>query len=184
MYPKFLNPVYAEIFQLAQREIEIPKCVVQFQKWKGASLKESFGGMPVVSVEDKPMFAEEAIMQHLINEGWQTRWILTINRRHKEPIYISEWKDDLYLNQKHETIADANVVEMMKQIAKLDNNSYEGCWDVLAWKENRILFVEAKRNNKDLASVTKNKWLTAALASGLTADNFLLVQWDFNPRCA
>ena len=184
MYPKFLNPAYDEVFQLSEKDMEIPKCVVQFQKWKGAPLKESFGGMPVVSVEDKPMFAELAVMHHLNNEGWQTRWILTYNRRNKEPLYISAWKDDLYLNQKHEAIDDANIAEMMKRIAKLNNNSYEGCWDVLAWKQGRVLFAEAKRNNKDLESVAKNKWLAAALASGLTPDNFLLVQWDFNPRCA
>lgn len=183
MYPKFLNPAYDEVFQLSERQIVIPKGVVQFQKWKGAPLKESFGGMPVVSVEDRPMFAEVAIMQHLIHYGWETRWILTTNRRNKEPLYFSEWKDELYVNQNHAPIADEKVSEMMKGIAKLNGNSYQGCWDVLAWKGNRILFAEAKRNNKDLTSIAKNNWLAAALASGLTPDNFLLVQWDFNPRC-
>ncbi|MCX6200295.1 MAG: hypothetical protein NTY88_13935 [Bacteroidetes bacterium] len=184
MYPTFLNPAYAEIFQLSESEIEIPKCVVQFQKWKGIPLKESFGGKVIVSVDDKPMFAELALLKQLIDDGWQARWLLNYNRRNKPPVLIAEWKDEKYENQKHEPIAELKINALLNGIAKLNSHSYEGCWDVLAWKNGEILFAQAKRNNKDLLSETKTKWLAAALDFGLQPDNFLVMQWDYNPRCA
>jgi len=41
-----------------------------------------------------------------------------------------------------------------------------------------MLFLELKRQKKDNIQNTQVEWLSAALASGLTADNFALVEWD------
>ena len=183
MYPHFLNPAYSEVFNLESKAIEVPKCIIQFQKWNGTPVKETFGGKPIVSVDGKPMFAEMAIMTLFINDGWQARWVETYGRRNKEAICLTEWKDDKYANQKHEPINDEKTLETITGIAKLNNNSYSGCWDVLAWKNGMVIFAEAKRNNKDSIRANQNNWLAAALSFGLRPENFLLVQWDFNPRC-
>ncbi len=183
MYPKLLDPAHTEVFKLGNRTVEIPKCIIQFQKWNGIPVKETFGGKPIVSVDGKPMFAEMAIMTLFKNDGWQARWVETYGRRNIEPICMAEWKDDKYANQKHELINEEKVLETITGIAKLNNNSYSGCWDVLAWKNGAVIFAEAKRNNKDSIRATQNKWLEAGLSFGLQPENFLLVQWDFNPRC-
>lgn len=184
MYPTFLNPAYSEIFQLSESEIEIPKCVVQFQKWKGIPLKESSGGKVIVSVDDKPMFAELALLKQLIDDGWQARWLLNYNRKNKPPVLIEEWKDEKFENQKHEPIAEQKISDLLNGIATLNNNSFLGCWNVIAWKGDSVLFADSKRNNKDLFDSSKQKWLAAAMAYGLSPENFLVMQWDYNPRCA
>lgn len=183
MYPKFLNPAYTELFQLKDRTIEIPKCIIQFQKWKGLSFKHTFGNKPLVSVDDRPMFAEIAIVKHFVDSGWQARWIETYGRHNKEPICLAQWKDDSYANQTNEPIQNEKLLKMMHDISKCNNHSYAGCWDVLAWQGEEIVFAESKRNNKDSIRPNQNNWLAAGLSLGLTPDNFLLVQWDFNPRC-
>ena len=55
---------------------------------------------------------------------------------------------------------------------------FGGCWDVVVWKGDTMLFLELKRQKKDNIQNTQVEWLSAALASGLTADNFALVEWD------
>ena len=66
----------------------------------------------------------------------------------------------------------------MSKVAEQNKNSYSGCWDVLGWKDDRIIFAESKRSKKDSIRSTQISWLTAGLKHGLKKDNFLIVQWD------
>ena len=183
MYPNILNPAHSEIFQLENRTMEVPKCILKFQKWNGTPVKETFGGKPILTVDGEPMFAEMALASTFINDGWQARWLETTGRKYKEPMCIAQWEDNKYENQKHAPIEDENVARMLNAIVKRNNNSYAGCWDVIAWKDGQIIFAEAKRNSKDIIRQAQINWLSAALSLGLTPDNFLVVQWEFNPRC-
>jgi len=54
---------------------------------------------------------------------------------------------------------------------------FGGCWDVVVWRGDATLFLELKRQKKDAIQNTQVEWLSAALESGLTADNFALVEW-------
>jgi hypothetical protein len=182
MFPSQLNPAHSEVFQLEGREVEIPKCIIQFQKWEGASFKETFGGKPLVAIAGKPMFAELAILTHFLNSGWQGRWTETYGRGNKEPIYLSAWKDNTYSNQTNDPITDLRILEMIAAIHKAICNSYIGCWDVLCWKGGKLIMAEAIRNNRDVVGKAQKKWLAAALSIGLRPENFLIVQWDFHPR--
>ena len=184
MYPYFLNPDYTEEFRLQKGLIEIPRCRVQFQPWLGEPVKNTFGGKPIVMTEGEPMFAEMAVLNHFVKFGWQARWLQMTGRLGKEPFFIGEWTDDSYANQKDEPIEDKGVMDMLVRIADLNNRTYAGCWDILSWKDGNVVFTRVKRNNKDVITPAQIKWLAAGLAFSLTPDNFLLVQWDFNPRCA
>ena len=179
MYPKFLTPSEFEIFTINKIDYEVPKCIVKFEKWTGNDIKETFGGKPIVSINEKPMFAELAIMQHFILEGWEGRWIETYGKSKNSPICLSEWKDDKYKNQVHNPILNINVLNLLNKIAIENNNSYSGCWDVISWKNENIIFAESKRTKKDSIRITQNNWLKAGLKSGLSLSNFLIVQWDF-----
>lgn len=180
MHPPNLIPSDVEIFKINDQAIEIPKCNLTFDRWKGDAIKETFGGKPIVSLNGKPMFAELAIMNHFISDGWDARWIETYGK-HTTPICLTDWSDDKYKNQVHNPILSETVNNLLEMIAKNNANSYSGCWDVIGWKDNRILFAESKRNRRDKIRQTQNNWLTAALKSGMTIKDFLIVQWDFNP---
>ena len=178
MYPKNLRPSAIELFDIKGQTIEIPKCVLTFEKWTGQPIQETFGGKPIVSFNNKPMFAELAIMTHFISDGWDARWVETYGRTNKEPICLTEWKDDKYKNQTHKPILDTTIKKLLADIAKNNSNSYSGCWDVFGWKDERILFAESKRNKKDKIRQTQNNWLAAGLKYGLSTQDFLIVQWD------
>jgi hypothetical protein len=69
--------------------------------------------------------------------------------------------------------------DLLARIVKGDDNSYSGCWDVLAWKGERTLFIEAKHVNKDHIRFTQLKWRWAGLRAGLTPESFVVAQWEF-----
>jgi len=177
MYPAIFTPSDAEPFILGGETVLIPKCVVHFDKWTGAPIQETFGGKPLVCFDDKPMFAELAIMNHFVREGWEARWVETYGKA--IPIYLAEWKDDKYRNQIHSPFPEKDIDALLADIAEQNANSYAGCWDVVAYKEGKVLLAESKRTRKDRIRMTQVNWLAAALRCGLQPENFLVVQWDF-----
>jgi hypothetical protein len=180
MYPKLLKPTEFENFIINEQVIQIPKCIVEFEKWDGEPLSDTFGGKPVVKVNNKPMFAELAILECFVHENWNSRWIETYGKSKKTPIHLSQWKNGKYKEQEHDPIKEIKIIEMLNEIAKENGDlCFSGCWDVLAWKNANYIFAEAKRSKKDSIRNTQNKWLESALKHGLKIENFLIVQWDF-----
>jgi hypothetical protein len=178
-YPEHLTPHHTEIFSYEDGDVIVPKCVITFDKWLGEPVTETFGGKAIVDLHNKPMFAELAIMFHFIFDGWDSRWVETYARGNKEPICLSEWKDDKYKNQVNVPFANDDLMQMIREIAKGNANSFNGCWDVLSYKDGNVLFSESKRRKHDRLRQTQNNWLKAALAYGLKPENFLVVEWDF-----
>lgn len=176
MYPEFLQPTDIEPFSIESKIVNIPKCIVKFSKWKGTPVKETFGGKAIIEVDSKPMFAELAVMNYFLKNGWETRWVETYGK--KKPIYLAEWKDDKYRNQIHVPFQIIQIENMLEKIAIKNANSYSGCWDIVSAKNGMILFAELKRTNKDKIRLTQSNWLSAGLKCGLNSDNFLVVQWE------
>lgn len=67
--------------------------------------------------------------------------------------------------------------ERLHAIAIANGNTYAGCWDVIAWKGDRLVFAEAKRQKKDRMQRTQLRWLETALQCGCTVEDFLVVEW-------
>jgi hypothetical protein len=177
---EFLKPyrIADELFTLLSGEqILIPKYSPTFKRWLGEPLKETFGGKMLLEVEGKPMFAELAIMHLFLKADWQARWVETYAKNKMAPIFLSEWKDDKYKNQSPYAITDKKVLECLSNIAAINNNNYGGCWDVVAWKDDSIIFAESKRQKQDRIKETQINWLTAALAYGLKPENFAMIEW-------
>ena len=179
MHPKNLFPNNSETIILKDQSITIPKCNTLFKKWNGTPVKESFGGKPIVCIDNKPMFAEIAILHLFIADGWDARWVETYGRAKKAPKFIAEWKDDKYKNQVDRPFSNNRILTMLDEIMQHNSNSYSGCWDVLGWKDEMLLFAEAKRSKKDKMRSTQSNWLEAALDYGLKPENFLIVEWEF-----
>jgi hypothetical protein len=157
----------------------IPQRDLLFRAWSGNPLAHTFGGKAVIDFESRPMFAELAIAETLKKEGYSTRWAETYGRGNKFPLFLTEWLDQPYGEQKDVPITERWILDILSGIASLNNGSYAGCWDVLAWKGDKLLFVESKRNKRDSVRDSQVAWLEAGLKYGLTPENFLVVQWDF-----
>ncbi|HRH66497.1 MAG TPA: hypothetical protein PLU53_09390 [Bacteroidia bacterium] len=176
MYPPNFQPTDIEFFSSSDLTFEIPKCIVKFECWSGLPINETFGGKPLVCVDNHPIFAELAIRKYFEIDGWDARWVETYGK--VKPIYMSEWKDDKYKNQIHHPFSNNRIDNILANIAKENSNSYSGCWDIVAFKDDRIIFAEAKRANKDRIRATQTKWLAAGIRCGLKTEDFLVVQWD------
>ena len=180
MFPKLIEPNGYESFLISGKIVKVPKCVIQFKKWGGIELKENFGGKPIIELNQKPMFAELAIMNLIIQSGWQAIWVETYARLKKEPFFMSAWDfNKSYKNQNHTVIHKKQISDILAEISKLNNGSYSGCWDVLGWNGKQIIFAESKRKKKDSIRQTQINWLKAGLKYGLKPENFIVVQWDF-----
>lgn len=177
-YPKILIPDSIEIFKIEEEKYQIPKSNVSFANWIGKPINNTFGGKSLLNVDNKPSFAELAIVSLFEKEGWKARWICTYGRNKQNPLFLKEWKDDNLKNQENFPIKEAWVMDLLNRIALLNSNSFSGCWDIVAWKNNKIVFAESKRQTKDTIRQTQVDWLEAGLKSGLTKENFLVVQWN------
>jgi hypothetical protein len=51
------------------------------------------------------------------------------------------------------------------------------CFDVFAWRDDQILFCEAKRKGKDRFTVAQVRFIEGALASGILPESLLVVEW-------
>lgn len=150
---------------------------ISFKQWSGVPIGNTFGGKPLLDVDGKPMFAELAIQRQAKQDGWQACWVETYAMKNKQPYYFNEWLDGPITAQLPISIDQAQV-DLLARIAECNGGSFYGCWDVLAWKDSRSVFMESKRTKKDAIRSTQLKWLEAGLAAGLSLDQFLIVQWD------
>lgn len=178
MSAEFLNPSSLETFHLQDGSVEIPKAIISFKKWQGVK-PNSFGGKPFIDFEGVPVFAELAIAKTFQKLGYTAYWVETYARGNKLPMFLLDWQDKPYKEQTNSDINEPWVLEKLASIADQNSHSYAGCWDILAWKDDKLLFIESKRNKKDSVRSSQNNWLQAALQTGLKPENFLIVQWDF-----
>jgi hypothetical protein len=179
-YPKSLISNSIEIFEIEEEKYQIPKSNVSFEKWTGKAIQNTFGGKTLINVDSKSTFAELAIVDLFAKEGWEARWVCTYGRGKQNPLFLKEWKDDKLINQENCPINEIWVMDLLNKVALLNDNSFSGCWDVVAWKDDKIIFAESKRQKKDSIRQTQINWLEAGLKNGLTEENFLVIEWNIN----
>ena len=174
-YPAMFGPTE----KLAVK-VRLPMVSLTLPLWKGAPLRHGFGGKPLVDQDGTGVFAELAIRSMVdAVDGWDAVWVCTYGAKAMGPRYLKSWSDHP-LGDQEETPLDAKREALLDKIAKQNHNSYSGCWDVLAWKGDRTLFIEAKHAKKDHIRATQLQWRWAALRSGLKSDDFVVAQWEFD----
>lgn len=167
---EFLQPlkVDSELFSLAfDEQVSIQKYFLAFREWKGAPIPNTYNGKAVIDWNSEPVFAELAVLRLFQSHGWDGVWVDSYRRKYR--IGLPEVAEPIELPQKQQELMDS---------IKAKTGRSGGCWDVLVWKGDTTLFIELKRQKKDNIQSTQVEWLAAALESGLTADNFALVEWD------
>lgn len=154
----------------------------KFRRWTEAPIAHTFGNKPLVNVHGAGMFVELALVQYFLEQGWDARWVVTYGRSRMNPLFLTEWLDTDCCKQIHRPVASSYVCDVLQSVAKVNGNKMGGCWDVIAWKGDCLLFVEVKREKHDRIRSTQIRWLNSALECGLTCDQFMLLEWDFYPE--
>jgi hypothetical protein len=162
-YPQELVPTgYEEIRLLTGQVVSIPKAKPVFEP--GEPLKDTYGGKPVIDLNGEPVFAELAILRLLQAERWQGVWIDTFRKK--------KW---IAIKQCMELPSDKN--EFLERIYQ-SAGSRSGCFDVYCWRDDQVLFIEAKQKGRDRIRDSQRRWLAAALKSKLRIESFLIVEWS------
>lgn len=180
-YPSLLRPNATEALTSNGRVISVPKVELRFRRWEGTPLTNTFGNKPLIDFGGQPVFAELCIYELMRLSGWQARWVETYAAGAMKPNHFTQWVDagPGLAGQQHEPITDPTMLSLLHRIAQANGNTYAGCWDVVAWQGETILFAELKSSKKDRIRPTQPRWLKAGLQEGLQPANFLLVEWDF-----
>jgi hypothetical protein len=135
----FSHRVDNEIFLLSSgKRILVQKYFFMFNRWSGAAIPNDYNGKAVVDWNGEPVFAELAVVRLLKAHGWNAVW--TDSYRNKYRIGLPDVAEPVDIPSEPKVLIDDIR-------AKTGRNG--GCWDVVAWTSNKILFVELKRIKKD-----------------------------------
>jgi len=157
-----------ETFYLPSGErVLIPKTAVILNAWNGRALVDTYGGKAVLDHGGEPFFAELVILKTLCRDGWSGVWVDNYRKKFRAGMPGIEAPVTLPVDRQA-------ILDKIRD----KNGSMSGCWDVLAWKDGKVLFVESKRSGKDQVRPSQIKWLASALAVGLVPSDFLLVEWS------
>ena len=166
-YPLILKPTSLQSFVLSTgEEISVAKTRPKFQEWSGENLQNTYGGKAVINMAGEPCFAELAILSAFQNDGWMGVWVDSYGGR-----FRTIWEGvGVDLPPEKQSLLDR---------IKISGTSKSGCWDVFCWREDEVVFAEAKRLGDDQVRSSQVNWLEAALRAGVDINSFLLVEWKF-----
>lgn len=138
----------------------------------------TFGGKPLLEHDGEVCFAELVVLRLFQAADWDGRWIETYPPRSGMPLMLMGWDPRGIRHQVSVPIVERRILEVLQHIAALNNGSFAGCWDVLAWQGDRTIFAETKRSRKDRINPNQLKWLSSGIRAGLSVESFLLVEWS------
>lgn len=179
-YPSLLCPTTTETLLVAGQPVAVPKVQLALRQWHGQPILDTFGNKPLVDFAGRAVFAELCVYELFRLSGWEARWVETYGAPASRPNLFTDWREVPRKQQQHQPLADTWVTELLTVIAAHNKGSYAGCWDVLGWRGEAIVFAELKRLKKDRLQATQLAWLAAGLKTGLQPENFLFVEWDFS----
>lgn len=166
---EFLKPykVDGEMFSLSSgADISIKKYFLHFDQWKGAPIPNTYNGKAVIDWNGEPVFAELAVLRLFQSHGWEGVWVDSYRRK--------------YRNGLPDVAEPIELPEQQKQLIesiRTKTGRHGGCWDVLVWKDDQLLFVELKRSKKDRVQESQISWLEQSLLEGLETENFAFIEW-------
>lgn len=135
-------------------------------------LPKTYTVKPVVlSINKKITFPELAVVDILRNENWDAYWVDNFHQK--------VWDK---FPKKGSTVELPKIIKrkMDKIKNNLNNRTYSGCWDVVALKNDIILFIECKgKASNDKITDSQIKWITTSIKFGIPNEHFFIVEWDF-----
>jgi hypothetical protein len=142
---------------------------MHFDKWLGPVpvVPEPYRSKPRLSARSRAAFAELAVLWAFHDAGWSGVW-------------VDMFGGGRYLHDvpgTPEITLDPQAAMVLAAISPGAKLPVPGTWDLFCWHGNVFLFAEIKHHD----SITESQlWFReAALASVLTHDAFLLIEWDY-----
>jgi hypothetical protein len=174
-------PIPAELVQMEDLSLDLEKhgrvsisrYHVEFNANPGKSgigLDRGYSMMPLVMVDKQAMFAELAVLGLFTKEGWDGVWADAFHRK-----YFNRMP-----NQSKGASLATYINQTLARIAGNNGQSRSGCWDLILWLDRTLLFVQLKSAAaREEIKGARIGWLDAALKSGFSLSQFMVVEWDY-----
>jgi ribosomal protein S18 acetylase RimI-like enzyme len=170
--PEELVPVEDVSFDLDKRKhvtvrgyhVELNACPDR----PGIGLDKSWSTKPLVMMDKQAMFAEFALLTLFRKRGWEGVWADAHHRKYF----------DKMPNQSKGVSLSTYINQLISRIAENNAKSKSGCWDLILWANRMVVFVETKGSREEIGAA-QGGWLNAALKTGLSTGQFLVVEWDY-----
>lgn len=153
--------------------VTVARCSLSFAAGDPAAfpidIPPSYRRKGLVAVGGDSLFAELAIARLFVRSGWNAYW---------RDGYRQRWVADGDLSRRSVSVPRPSLGASVIDAVQAARGSLSGCWDVLAWTDERVAFVESKRRGGDRLQETQGRWLDAALAVGVPREAFVVVESD------
>lgn len=182
--PAELQPAAELPFDLPSGRVTIRTATPNFVPWPADRPRpaDTKGNKPLVDAGRQVCFGELAILGALLRDSWEGRWI--DNYPLPPTFRVAYWDRQLVkLSRESANIALPSAPRALYEsiCARSGDLRGGGAWDVIAWKGDEVVFVEAKkRASGDKIREGQLRWLDAALQLGVPRECFLFVEWTAN----
>lgn len=173
-FPSELKPTGKIEIKLSNgKTVSLPVTNPTFRLWDGAPVNFDYGSKPVLNYKNEACFAELVILRMLLENGWDGVWVETYGGTH----YLRSMPQAWSLKSEHISIPQ-DKEDFLKKIWQTAKTT--ACFDVLAWKDGKAVFFEAKRSGKDKLTSAQEKFIDGALVCGVSPESLIIVEWH-NP---
>jgi hypothetical protein len=154
-----------------RRQVRIPRCRVAFEycsKLVPVGPDSSWAAKPQVLLDGRALFPEIALLVLFRKAGWTGVWVDSVHRRYY----------DKMPNLSKGVGLDTRIASVLAKVNAIAiSGRRASCWDLVLWDGRTTLFVDVTPGAAP-PGYARIAWLDAALRSGLSPGQFLVVEWE------
>jgi hypothetical protein len=149
---------------ISQRQVTVTAFQRREQRFLDA-LPANFRTIPnkvAVDLDGSAVYPEFAMIRRLEAAGWGAAW-------------RKNWHGTAFWSDIGVTCEVPD--EVLALFERVSDVAGAGAWDILAWKEGQVLFIESKEYGSDKLTANQLRWLETALDQGLSIDSFAIHEY-------
>jgi hypothetical protein len=154
-----------------RRQVPIPRCRLAFDycsKPVPVGPDPGWAAKPQVLLDGRALFPEIALLVLFQKAGWSGVWVDPAHHRHY----------DKMPNVSKGVGLDTRVASVLAKVnAAAASGRRASCWDLVLWDGRTVLFVDVAPGSA-VPGHARIAWLDAALRTGLSSGQFLVVEWE------
>jgi hypothetical protein len=157
------------IMAVGRRQAAIPRCRLAFDycsKPVSVGPDPAWASRPQVLLDGRALFPEIALLAMFQKAGWKGVWFDAVHRRYY----------DKMPNVSKGAGLDTRIASLLGRVNAAAAGRRAACWDLVLWDRKTVLFVDVLPAPA-VPGHARAAWLDAALRTGVSLGQFLVVEW-------